>query len=302
MRSGRMSGTGEAAYPGVWRRLRLALAAVSGGLAAACTPLAAFNALVPKDRGVVRIVSAAPFGSDPRQRLDLYAPRRTPPGARLPVIVWIYGGSWSSGERRGYGFVARAFAALGFIVAVPDYRLVPQVRFPAFLEDNAAAVRWVRANVAANGGDPDRLVLAGHSAGAYDVAMLAMDPRWLGPDRAAVRGWIGLAGPYDFLPLSGPVAEAAFGAWPRPEETQPIRYASAGGPPAFLAAGARDGVVKPRNTTRLASKLTKRGVPVETHIYPDIAHVGIVTALARPLRGKAPVLTDAVAFAKRVTG
>src|SRR3546814_8631076 len=97
--------------------------------------------------------------------------------------------------------LGRAFAAQGFVVAVPDYRLVPKVRFPAFVEDSAAAVKWVRAHIARFGGDPDRIVLAGHSAGAYNAAMLAVDPQWLGPDRAAVKGWATLAGPYEFLPL-----------------------------------------------------------------------------------------------------
>ena len=275
------------------------LAPVVFGLLVACSPLRTFDAVVPKDGGVVVAVRDTAFGADPRQRIDIYAPRgRT---GVLPMIVFIYGGSWDSGTKRGYAFVGRALAARGFVVAVPDYRLVPRVRFPAFLQDNAAAVRWVRAHAREVGGDPDRVVLAGHSAGAYDAAMLAMDPRWLGADRRAVRGWIGLAGPYDFLPLDGPVTRAAFGGVPEPRDTQPVTFASEGDPPALLATGDKDTLVAPRNSDALAARLTAAGVRVERRRYPGVGHVGLVTAIAKPFRGKAAVLDDMVAFAREVT-
>lgn len=290
-----MRGTGKLGYG----RGAL-LGTLLGAVAAACSPLRVFDALVPKDGGVRLAAHDAAFGPDPRQRLDVYAPADRRPVH--PVIVFFYGGSWNSGTRSGYAFVGRALAARGFVVAIPDYRLVPQIRFPAFLEDNAAAVRWVRGHVAGLGGDPDRLVLAGHSAGAYAAAMLALDPRWLGADRRAVRGWAGLAGPYDFLPLDQPVTQAAFGAAPDPAATQPVTFASAGDPPAFLATGDRDTLVGPRNSDVLAARLVAAGVPVERRRYAGVGHVGLVTAIARPFRGRAPVLADMIAFARNVTG
>jgi acetyl esterase/lipase len=217
------------------------------------------------------------------------------------MIVFLYGGSWQEGTREGYGFVARALATRGFVVAVPDYRLVPEVRFPAFVEDGAAAVRWVRANAARLGGDPDRIVLVGHSAGAYNASMLALDPRWLGQDRAAVRGFVGLAGPYDFLPLDGPITQAAFGGTPDLPQTQPINFASAGDPPALLLHGTADTTVYPRNSTRLAERLRAAGVAAQVKQYPEVGHVGILTAIARPFRGRAPVVEDVTAFARAVT-
>jgi acetyl esterase/lipase len=186
-------------------------------------------------------------------------------------------------------------------VVIPDYRLVPEVRYPAFLEDGAAAVRWVRTNIAAHGGDPDRLVLAGHSAGAYNAAMLALDPRWLGADRAAVRGLVGLAGPYDFLPLDVASTREAFGEVRDLPSTQPVNLASAGDPPALLVAGANDTLVRPRQTALLAERLRASGVMADTRLYPKVGHVGVMTALAKPLRGKAPVLADVTAFATKVT-
>jgi acetyl esterase/lipase len=280
---------------------RAGIVGLALGFAAACSPLTAFNAVVPKDGGVRLRVSDAAFGPDPRQRLDVYAPVAASAMPR-PIIVFLYGGSWNSGTKSGYAFVGRALASRGFVVAIPDYRLVPQVRYPAFLQDNAAAVRWVRAHAPELGGDGDRIVLAGHSAGAYDAAMLALDPRWLGEERKAVRGLIGLAGPYDFLPLDGPIVEQAFGAVTDPVETQPIHYVHTGDPPAFLATGDEDDVVRPANSDSLAARLRAAGVEVERRRYPEIGHVGIMTAIAKPLRGRAPVLNDMADFATRIVG
>jgi acetyl esterase/lipase len=272
-------------------------------LLGACSPLRAFNAVVPQDRGGVAVERGSPFGSHARQRVDIYRSRSWRAGQKaLPIIVFLYGGSWQDGERGGYAFAARGFADAGFLVAVPDYRLVPEVRFPAFLEDAAAAVRWVRANAARLGGDPDRIVLVGHSAGAYNAAMLALDERWLGADRQAVRGLVGLGGPYDFLPLDIPVTIAAFGQERDLERTQPITFASAGDPPTLLLHGALDTTAYPRNSERLANLLRAAGVDARVKLYPKVGHVGIVTALARPFRGRAPVLRDVVAFAREVTG
>jgi len=269
--------------------------------AAACSPLRLFNGIVPKDSGVEIVERGAVFGPHQRQRVDIYRPTRRDAAALLPIILFLYGGSWQAGTREGYGFAGRALAARGFLVAVPDYRLVPEVRYPAFLQDNAAALRWVRENADRLGGDRSRVVIVGHSAGAYNGAMLALDPRWLGPDRRAVRGFVGLAGPYDFLPLSGPATTAAFGQVRDPAETQPIGHASGDDPPALLLHGAGDTTVYPRNSQRLAERLRAEGVDARVKLYPELGHVGIVTALARPFRGRAPVLDDIAAFASEVT-
>ena len=210
------------------------------------------------------------YGAGPRQRLDVYAPV-APQNSLRPVVVFFYGGAWSSGRREDYAFVGRALAAQGFVVVVPDYRLVPEVRFPTFLEDSAAAVRWARENAAAFGGDGKRITLVGHSAGAYNAAMLALDPRWLGPDRAAVRGFVTLAGPFDFLPLDDPATIAAFGAWPRPEETQPVFHATADDPPALLLHGAADDRVRLRNSEALKARLDAVGGGPELIVCPGSA-------------------------------
>lgn len=274
---------------------RVAPVLIAGG----CTPLSAFDALVPKDRGVVVVAENVPYGPDARQRIDVYRPRGA--SKPLPVIVFFYGGSWSSGTKSGYSFVGRALASRGFLVAIPDYRLVPQVRYPAFVEDGAAAIRWTEAHAASLGGAPQRLVIAGHSAGAYNAAMLAYDGRWLGSDQPKVRGFIGLAGPYDFLPSTDPVARAAFAGTTDFASAQPVAFIHKGSPPAFLATGAQDRTVMPRNSDALAARLTAAGSTVVRRTYPDIGHIGILTAIARPFRGRATVFDDMVAFARQVT-
>ena len=284
----------------LFHRIARSLPACLSLLVAGCSPLATFDRLVPKDSGGRRVAEALSYGSDARQRLDIYAPRTAGTGGR-PVVVFFYGGSWNSGTRSGYAFVGRALAAQGFVVVIPDYRLVPAIRYPAFVEDGAAAVRWTKGHIAGFGGDPAKLVLMGHSAGAYIAAMLAVDDRWLGRDRQAVRGLVGLAGPYDFAPFDVDVSRAAFGAWPRPEETQPVHWAGAGDPPALLLVGADDKTVLPRNSEALAARLQAGGVPVTLRAYPKLGHVGMILSVARPFRGRAPVVADVAAFVRQVT-
>ena len=237
------------------------------------------------------------FGPDPRQRLDIYLPRGS--ASRRPVVFFIYGGSWSSGSKGTYGFVGDAFAGRGYVTVIADYRLVPEVRFPTFIEDGAQALAFVRQNIAHYGGDPAHIFLAGHSAGGYNAMMLALDPRYLvraGVPRQSVRAAAGLSGPYDFLPLEGRVTQTAFGNARNPAETQPISFARRGAPRIFLGTGTADTTVLPRNTDALAARLGAAGVPVTVRKYEDVGHAGTVLALAPLLRWSTPVLDDVTAF------
>ena len=242
-----------------------------------------------------------PSGAHPRLLVDVHVPAGGADDA--PVLLWFYGGSWSSGRRQDYGFAARAFASFGFVVVVPDYRLVPHVRFPNFVEDAAAAAAWAVANVARYGGDPARVAVAGHSAGAYIAAMLALDARWLravGVGRISAA--VGLAGPYDFHPFTTASTHAAFGAAPDPLATQPITFVRRDAPPMLLATGDADLTVRPRNSIRLAEALHAAGAPATLRRYPDLTHAGILQVLSKPFRNLAPVLGDAVAFLRQAMG
>jgi acetyl esterase/lipase len=257
------------------------------------------NALYPGDGGVVRVADDVPFREGERGRLDVYAKPQAA-GARRPVLVFFYGGGWAMGQRREYSFVAKAYAARGYVVVIPDYRLVPEVRFPSFIEDGAAAVRWTRDNIARFGGDPDRIVLAGHSAGAYIAVMLALDRRYLaaaGVDPGAVKAAAGLAGPYDFYPFVKKRSIDAMSRAPDPQATQPINFARADAPPLWLANGTIDTVVRPRNAVRLAARQKQLGSRTTVlRLYEGRNHNDLIIAISKPFRRREPVLAESLAF------
>ena len=220
--------------------------------------------------------------------------------------MFVYGGGWTDGNKGTYRFVATALAANGFLTVVPDYQVFPQVRFPTFLQDNAAAVAWVKRNIARYGGDPGRIFLMGHSAGAYNVAMLTLDKQWLGaegldPDRDII-GTIGLAGPYDFLPLHDPELEDIFAPAGDLRLSQPISFARGDAPPMLLLAGSADTTVLPRNTEHLAAAIRRAGGAVREEIYPGVNHTKIIGAMAGVLRWLAPTFADATGFLDQHAG
>ncbi|MBL8557504.1 MAG: alpha/beta hydrolase [Hyphomonadaceae bacterium] len=279
----------------LWITVMLAL------IAAACSPIALFNTVTPKDGATGPATRAIAYGEGLRQKLDIYpAPAASP----RPVIVFIYGGAWNSGRRQDYAWAARALAAQGFVVVVPDYRLAPEHPFPAFVDDAAAATAWAYRNAARFGGDPDRMVLMGHSAGAHIAMMVALDRRLLARGEvpaSAVRGVIGLAGAYRFDPKEEGVLRDAFGAYPEPEAVQPVTFVRADAPPALLLHGDADTRVLMRNSHRLGRDLVAAGAHAEVKIYPGVDHAGIALALSRPFRNRAPTLEDVTAFATKVT-
>lgn len=278
-------------------RSLVALAAVAIlAVLTACTPLGLLNATTPSE-GYRREAGIA-YGSLARQKLDVYVPAGA--AQPLPVVVFFYGGGWQEGRREDYRFAGEALASRGCVAVVPDYRVYPEVRYPEFLRDAAAAVRWVHDHVGDYGGDPTRLFVMGHSAGAYNAAMLALDNRWLAevgldPQRM-LRGWIGLSGPYDFLPIKTPVIQTIFGPRDQWPATQPIAYVSATAPPALLMTGDADTRVLPRNSERLAARMREAGVAVTEHVYPGLGHGRTVAALARPFRTDPPILEEVGRF------
>ena len=265
-------------------------------LLTACSAVDVLNATVATD--TYRRVDDQSYGTDARQQLDVYQPAADIKNA--PLVVFFYGGSWSSGERADYRFVGEALASQGIVCVVADYRLSPAVRYPVFVQDSALAVRWAFDNAARLGADPARVFVMGHSAGAYNAAMLALDARWLravGLNPARLAGWIGLAGPYDFLPIGDPKTQVAFN-WPgTPADSQPLVHASRASPPALLLAPTGDTVVDPqRSTAALARKLKSSGVSVQSELFDTVSHVTLVASMAAVLRGRAPVLERVTAF------
>ena len=269
----------------------IAVAALLSALVA-CAPLTAINALTPT--GSYRKIAGIAYGADPRNRLDVYSPRPQAAQGPAPVVVFFFGGNWNSGNRADYQFIGEALASRGIVAVIADYRLFPQVRYPSFLEDSAQAVAWAAHQAQSYGGDPKRLYVMGHSAGAYNAAMIALDPRWLARERMspdALRGWIGLAGPYDFIPIRNVETRPVFFFPDTPPDSQPINHVAATAPPALLIASRNDDLVDPmRNTGGLARRLRAAGVPVQEIYFDGTSHTTLIAAMSRPLRSLAPVL------------
>ncbi|GGE25150.1 hypothetical protein GCM10011390_50760 [Aureimonas endophytica] len=239
-----------------------------------------------------------------RGTLDLYIPSDA--GPRTPVVVFVYGGAWAGGSKGLYRFVGQSLASAGIAVAVPDYRVYPEVRFPGFVTDAAEAVAFVERAAGkgregfAAGQHP--LFLMGHSAGGQIAALLTLDDRYLraaglSPKRLA--GFVGLAGPYDFLPLTEERYKRIF-----PPATlaasQPVEFVRGGEPPALLLAGDKDRTVDPKNTRSLAARLRAAGDGVEAEILPGADHISILSGLATALPvGERSVRDRVLTFIRR---
>lgn len=261
-----------------------------------CSGTDLLNRLTPSST-YVKTANLA-YGPNPRMKLDVYQPASQPQHA--PVVVFFYGGSWNSGDRADYTFVGEALAARGIIAVIADYRLYPEVRYPDFLKDCAAAVAWTFREVAHYGGDTQRIFVAGHSAGAYNAAMLAYDERLLAPFQLKpqqLRGFIGLAGPYNFLPIETEEVKPVFDFPNTSPDTQPINHVQASAPKTLLIAAVKDSFVNPqRNTQMLAAKLRAMGVSVTVQMHERVNHLTLIGAMARPLRILAPVDQEVTDF------
>ena len=284
-----------------WMKLVALLGAIGSlVMMTGCSATKALNALVPSH--TYQLTADVAYGPKTRQRLDIYQPKGEAPDGGFPVVVFFYGGSWHSGERGQYRFMGEALAAHGMVAMVADYPLYPEATYPEFLADCAKAVVYALTESARFSGNPRRVVVMGHSAGAYNAAMMALDPRWLtqqGHKVSELAGWVGLAGPYDFLPIGDPETRETFHHPNVPLDSQPIRYVSAKAPPTFLGVAKKDDKVDPeRNSAQLAARLQTAGVPVTFQRYDHVGHVSLVVSFAQPMRWLSPALKDVSTFVK----
>jgi acetyl esterase/lipase len=240
-----------------------------------------------------KIADGVTFGPHNGNKLDIWS-TATKGKTLKPVMVFFYGGGWANGKRGEYGYAARPFIENGYIVVLPDYRHVPEVRFPGFLEDSAAAVKWVQANIAKYGGDPHRVNVAGHSAGAYNALMLALDPQWLGDK--PVRSAISMAGPADFFPFTSRRAIDAMSQAPNPKATQPISFVRKDAPPILLIHGTADTVVRIRNANSLYAKQSAAGGDITLKAHAGASHDDLVLSFSTLFRGRLPVVAESIAF------
>jgi acetyl esterase/lipase len=264
------------------------------------TSLQLLNATV-SHRGYVCTTDIA-YGLALRQKLDVYVPKNVRSNAK--VVIFFYGGSWRDGSKTDYRFVAQALTSRGFIVVLPDYRVYPAVTFPAFVEDGASAVRWVRENISTYGGDTNQLYLMGHSAGSHIAALLTLDAHYLiavGLDRNDIRATATLSGPYDFTP--NPWDRPVFGMETNQTainpNIEPITFVDGKEPSMLLVQGLRDKIVVPSNAVNLAARIRQVGGEVEYITYPKRGHASVVVALVWPYQWLAPVLDDVTDYFNR---
>lgn len=253
--------------------------------------------------GGIRAERGVAYGPHRRHKLDIYRPGQGADDG--PIVLFLYGGGWRNGHRSTYGFVGAALASRGIATIVPDYRLYPEVKFPAFVEDAALAYRWVIRNVARRGEGTRPVILVGHSAGAHTAALLALDARYLDGgegDMARPAGLVGLAGPYAFDPTTWATTKSIFASAARAEAARPISFVRKDAPPALLMHGLDDTVVKLWNMQSLARDLRQAGVRVRSLEFDGVGHIGLVLALSRPFRWRAPVLEETLSFIREVAG
>ena len=274
--------------------LQRLIAAAALALLAGCSPLELLNQTSP-DRHYTRTANVA-YGAESRHVLDIYRPAARLPSA--PLVVFFYGGGWRSGDKDNYEFVASALTEAGITVVIPDYRLFPDVTFPAFVEDAAAAVSWSVRNADRLGVSPDAIFLMGHSAGAHIASLVALDQSYLervSETDVSIRAWVGLSGPYDFLPIEWSYLQDVF---PEPirDQSQPVNFVTAEAPPTLLIHGTDDSTVRIDNSLSLLGKLHGEGVPARLLSYEDVGHVSLMLALAPPLDFLADTLQDSRDF------
>ncbi len=277
--------------------LRSTVTAVLVSICQACSPVTVLNALVP-DNGYQKLADKA-YGDENRQKLDIYLPAHTRSDHPLKTVVFFYGGSWDSGSKADYKFVAEALTSAGYIVVIPDYRLYPEVVFPAFVDDGARAVTWVFEHINEYGGEAGHVTIAGHSAGAHIAALLSLDATYLAKydhQPTDVTAMIGLAGPYDFLPLQSDRLKQIFGPEKQRWRSQPIHFVEGNNPPMLLMVGNKDRTVLPKNSVNLATKIKQKNGAVELIEFDDLNHVAMVSHLAKPLRGRDELRQTMIAF------
>jgi acetyl esterase/lipase len=252
-------------------------------ITSACSPLAYVNFQISRE---LQVTHDIPYGNEDRQVLDVYT--RTDIASK-GVVIFVHGGYWDKGSKNDYPFLADSLTEQGYTTVVVNYRLVPTVTFPSYVEDAALAVKWTTENIVEYGSSPENIFLMGHSAGAHITSLIAFDERYLdnlGLSNDRLSGFIGFAGPYDFLPVAPDDVRsiAALGATETYAETQPINFADSTDPPAFLAFSLSDKTVNPKNTIRFAQKIRDVGGDVEEHRYDGVDHVTILGSLGRASR------------------
>jgi len=280
--------------------IRLLIIAIFSLLAASCAPVDLLNTLVSQDGFSVK--KDINYGINPRQNLDVYLPKNV--DRDKPVIMFNYGGSWQYGNKNDYLFVAQSFTSYGYVVVIPNYRIYPDAVFPDFLDDTASAVAWVHQNIHSYGAGNKNIILIGHSAGAYNSVMVALNKHYMkkaGGSTKWISAVIGIAGPYDFLPIKGKVLNKIFSPTEDQESMEVMSHVRGNAPRMLLLTGLDDRLVLPENSLRLYNGLKEKGNDVTLRTYDGVGHYGIAVGLATAIMWNGHVREDIHRFIEKIT-
>ena len=212
-----------------------------------------------------------------KHKLDIY----TPKGLKdFPVVFFIHGGTWSSGDRKMYGNMGQMFASQGIGVVVISYRLSPAVTHPAHIEDVAKAFAWTHTNIAKYGGRADRIFVAGHSAGGHLTSLLAANPEYLKKHNLSsknIRGIIPISGVYD-IP-AGMFPKIFPGTADALKPASPVKNLSAGGPPALVIYADQDYAGLEQLAKQYTAKLGELKTQATLELIKDRTHITIITKM-----------------------
>jgi acetyl esterase/lipase len=265
---------------------------LSGVIAGACSfsPIKMLTA-ISSIHGIT-LTKDLHYGTDPRQALDIYQPDAatvqptTHHIGGLPVVVFIYGGSWQSGDKAGYGFVGRSLAQAGYVTVVMDYRLAPKNIYPDYVNDSVSAISWVYQNISKYGGNPNEIFVMGHSAGAFNAVAAVDDERFWKNSHvptSAIKGVIGLAGPYSYDFRDYPDSRDAFPANGKPDDIMPDTHVRSDAPPNYLLTAQNDKLVGIKNFLKMKRGLQNANIPLETGVVPKVTHITMIVAMATPM-------------------
>ncbi|WP_227691766.1 alpha/beta hydrolase [Psychrobacter immobilis] len=277
--------------------LALSGIALAAQNAQALSPLAVVNGITSS--GGVGVSKNILYGDEPLQDLDIYYPKALAQAMQAqsatkdavindsyPMVVFVHGGSWESGNKEQYAFVGQSLAQAGYVTAVINYRKAPEHVYPDYVEDAAQAIAWSFDNATSLHADPKRLAVVGHSAGAFNVVAAVANEDFLAPygiKPKDIKAVIGIAGPYsyDFRKFD---SATAFAADATPDEVMPDRHIKGEQPPYLLLTAENDKIVYATNTIKMTKALKKAGVTVENGEIEGASHATSIGAMAPPLR------------------
>jgi acetyl esterase/lipase len=215
-----------------------------------------------------------------KHKLDAYLPKGK---TNVPVLLFIHGGAWKSGDRSQYPPLGNRYARAGYLTVVPNYRLAPKYPHPAQIEDVAAAFAWTVHHISAYGGDTNRIYVAGHSAGGHLAALLALDSRYLTAHNLSpqnIRGVLAISGVYDLS--IGDFQSSVFGADALARrEASPLSFIKPGAPPFLVAYCQWDYFTLPAQARSFHGALRQAGIGAQLVYIPAESHISEMLSFAR---------------------